>query len=235
MINHWESRSTTDADADGIFYRMQIITNNRVDALAETGVDMHPDDTDLWKACYSDAKAYCHIVQYITKCLAFAMDHALYEEIQEQRFEFVNKSFERVDPVSPSNLHSFTMLHEDAAKARCVKCFASSARDTRHGKCPGDVWEKGHRLARVGADIVFCIRFGSFSIGRTDQLYSHCRGTPWSIASRRAKARLVNGLHPHTGVAVAQPVQLVRFFGSSAPLNEGEPQVIDEDLLAICE
>ena len=131
---------------------------------------------------------------------------------------------------SLSNLHSFTMLHEDAAKARCVKCVLPRRLETL-----GDVWEKGHRLARVGADIVFCIRCGSFSIGRTDQLYSHCRGTPWSIASRRAKARLVNGLHPHTGVAVAQPVQLVRFFGSCAPLNEGEPQVIDEDLLAILE
>ena len=61
---------------------MQIIANYRADALkkqkgadalAKIGVDMHPDDIDLRKACYSGAKAYCHIVQYMTKCLAFAM------------------------------------------------------------------------------------------------------------------------------------------------------------------
>ena len=114
---------------------------------------------------------------------------------------------------------------------RCVKCFSPATGFNRSGSCPGDAWCKGHRIARLGHDIILCIRCGAYSVGRVYQLMSICAGRPWSIASKRAKANMTDGKHPTTGAAVGSIVCLERFFKCSLPVvvNAFEEQVLEDE------
>ena len=114
-------RKVTDAIGD--FDRMQIVANSRADALAKLGVDLHPDAQVQRKSCYSDALIYKQIVQYMTRCLAFAMDNQLYTEIQDRHLELISVSSKKFDPDSLASKHFFTKLCQGAFKTRCVKCF----------------------------------------------------------------------------------------------------------------
>lgn len=74
-ILSWSSRSierelmrlTISSHADCI--------HSRADAIARLGVDMDPDaNYILRKSRYGDARVYRQVVQYSTRCLAFAID-----------------------------------------------------------------------------------------------------------------------------------------------------------------
>jgi hypothetical protein len=209
--------------------RMQIVANNRADALAKMGVTMHEDCIERRLACYSDAKKYKEVVKYSTRCLSWAIDRALYQEIQGQQLEFVSECARKFVPGSLDHKHFFTALTPEAKKMRCVKCFSPATGYNRFGSCHGDAWCKGHRIARLGHDIILCIRCGAYSVGRVYQLMSFCAGRPWSTASVRAKANMTDGKHPTTGAAVGSIVCLARFFKCSLPevVEPGDEQVVE--------
>ena len=69
-------------NALGPYDRMQIIANNKADALAKLGANLHPDDRDRRLSCYSDARLYAQVVKFSTRCLAYAIDKGLYKDIQ---------------------------------------------------------------------------------------------------------------------------------------------------------
>jgi hypothetical protein len=177
-------------------------------------------------------------MKYMTKCLAYTIDQGIYKELQGQQLEFVSENAQKFVPGSLDHKHFFTALSPEAAKMRCVKCFSPATGYNRSGSCPGDAWYKGHRIARLGHDIILCIRCGAYSVGRVYQLMSFCAGRPWSIASERAKANMTDGKHPTTGAAVGSIVCLERFFKCSLPevVNPCEEQVLEDDRVPeVCE
>jgi hypothetical protein len=209
-------RKSCDAVDD--YDRMQIIANNRADALAKLGACMHDDDLPRRKECINNAVSYKQVLTFMTKCLAFAIDRKLYQEIQEHRFERLESSLCRFVPGSLDHKHFFTSITPEAERLRCIKCFSPASSHNRQGSCSGDVWAKGHRIARLGHNIIFCIRCGAYSVGRVHQLMSYCAGAPWSSASRRAKSLICEGRHPNSGVDIGNVVCLERFFKCVTPV-----------------
>ena len=215
--------------------RMQIIANNRADGLAKLGVELHPDDVGSREACVSDAGRVVQVVKFMTRCLSFAIEKGVYKDIQNEQLEYISKASSVYDPETLLQKHFFTKLFDDSISKRCVKCFAKSAGGARFGKCPGDVWLLGHRISTIGADLVFCIRCGAFSMGRVDLLLSTCHGKPTTAATRRAKARLVEGKHPITMTFIAHPKPLCRYFRPSPGIDHLIDEVPVEDIDVILE
>jgi len=191
---------------------MQIIANNRADGLAKLGVDLHPDDAINRRACVADAGKVVQVVKYMTRCLAFAIDKELYKDIQNDQLELISKASSVYNPETLLEKHFFTKLFVESSSSRCVKCFAKSVGGVRFGKCPGDIWRFGHRMWSVGCDLVFCMRCGAYSVGRVDHLMDSCHGKPTTTATRRHKARLVEGEHPISRVFIAMTKPLCRYF-----------------------
>ena len=191
---------------------MRIQADNRADALAKQGFDMHPDNAERRNECDNDVRVHTHILKYMARCLLYALERDCYKEIQDQHFEIVANAVHKFDPASLANKHFLTHIRDGAIRARCVKCYSPSTGAVRHGSCKGDAWAKGHRLLEVGNDLIFCGRCGAYSVGRVNHLYNLCPGAPWSATARNAKNRLHEGLHPVSGVFLGVPVPLVRFF-----------------------
>jgi len=145
---------------------MQIIANNRVHALAKLGVDMHEDDVEHRMLCVSDGRRYTEVLLYMTRCLANSIDQGLYQEIQGQKLARACSSECRFVLGSLDQKHFFTFLTLAASKLLCVKCFSPASNFSRQASCPGDVWAKGHCMARLGHDILLRIRCGAYSVGR---------------------------------------------------------------------
>ena len=72
-------------------FQVGIIANNRADALAKLGVDMHPDDAINRRACVADAGKIVQVVQYMTRCLSYAIDNGLYKDIQQDQLELIRR------------------------------------------------------------------------------------------------------------------------------------------------
>ena len=198
--------------AENAYDRMQIQANSRADALAKFGVELHPDNKDFRKTCVADARKLSHILKFMAKCLAYSIDNRLYQDIQGQQFAVISRSTNHFDPEALACKHFFTHMFGEHRKARCVKCFSPCVGVSRNGKCPGDAWAKGHLLMSLGCDLVFCRCCGAYSVGRVSHLYNVCTKAPWSSTSKKAKTRLLGGMHPVTGTALGIPVPLIRYF-----------------------
>lgn len=61
--------------------RMQIIADNRADALAKLGADMHDDDVDDGVRCACNERRYTDVLIYMTRCLAHSLEQGLHQEI----------------------------------------------------------------------------------------------------------------------------------------------------------
>ena len=221
--------------AEDALDKMQIIANNRADALAKLGVDLHPDDSNSRGACVADAKKVVQVVKFMTRCLSYAIDNKVYKDVQNERLSIIEKATFKYDPDSLASRHFFTFVLEGASSYRCVKCFAVSSKASRLGRCSGDCWARGHRLSSVGHNIIFCIRCGAYSIGRVNLLGNSCHGCAFSIATKRAKERLLCGLHPTTKVFISPPKPLTRYFrrppgGSSIEDDTGFAEAPDEGI-----
>ena len=223
-------------DAIDAYDGMQIQANNRADALAKLGVEMHPDNYERRNECIVDAKKYVHIMKYMSKCLANSIDKGIYKDIQDQQLVLIAHAESKFDPGSLASMHFFTYFSAQSSRARCVKCFSTCSGVTRSGLCKGDVWAKGHRLVGIGDDLVFCSRCGAYSVGRANLLFHLCPGKPWSHTTKQAKTRMLGGLHPVTSKAIGDPIPLVRFFKPSlsrATTEDADAHIELDDITSI--